>query len=202
MRPRPNRNLILVCGYALTAVPLLGPVFEPVSAQSPVFEGQRVRVTMNNGGVVIGTVVGTNESQSMTLSLEPPEKGETERGGRGLFFDADIVVNPGPENRPEADISFSDVRLLELSAGFRSGMLEGAKYGVMVGCALGLAAGLGADKSELLDYILSGGVVGGLGGLYVGHKFLSRERWNVSPQFRSWGSGSSGAGVRFSYRIN
>ena len=194
MQCRPSGNLILV---ALAAAALMGPLCEPVSAQSPVFPGQRVRVTMNNGGVVIGTVVATKEAQSMTLRLQPPERGETERGGRGLFFDADIVVNPGPEDRPEADIPFSDVRILELSAGFRSGMLEGGKYGVIVGGALGFAAGLGADKSLLLYYTLSGGVVGGLSGLWVGHKFLSRERWYVSPQFRP-----SGAGVRFSYRIN
>lgn len=191
----PSRGLILA---VLTACAFTGPAVESVLAQPSVFPGQRLRVTLNNGGVVIGMVTAVTESQSMTLSVDPVTGGD--QGLSGIF----VVNTGGPGGpRPEAEIQFGDVRFVEVSGGHKSGALRGAKYGVIAGGAVGAVAALTYWRDCLVFCALYGGISGGLSGLAYGHWFLSGEQWTIMPQIGfSRGAGVRGVGVRLSLTTN
>lgn len=158
---------------------LLGIAFESAAAQSPVNPGQRIRATMSNGGVVVGTVTSVSGSESMTIRTQ-----STIQGGGGVF---------GGVNSSEGqtvDLSFGNVRRLELSAGMQSGMRKGAMWGAIGGVVVfgGIGAAAAGGPGALYGG-LTGGIGGALNGLWIGHFFLGGEKWVPSPAF--FGSGMS-----------
>ena len=185
----------------LAALPLLaGITFECADAQSPVNPGQRIRATMLNGGVIMGTVVSVSGSESMTVQTQATVQGGGFGGGQ---------FNTTTTQGQTVDVNLSNVRRIELSAGMQSGLKTGLMWGTVGGGALGAVGGAAAAGGEgAVAGLLYGGLIGAANGLWVGWFFLGGEKWVPAPSFSGIGMnlvlnppvGRSGVavGLRFS----
>lgn len=172
--PSRSRRAVSKAVRSLGTLALLVMFAQPASAQSPVSPGQRIRATMNNGGVVIGAVTAVSGTQSLTVNVEG----------------APVTVDLG------------GVRMLEVSRGRQSAVMKGAMYGGGVGLLGGLAfsrkatsarvdvtdTGVNVETDEAISWggVALWGISGALNGLWVGY-FLLGEDWSRIPGFGSAG---------------
>ena len=151
---------------ALAAVAILAEA-RTASAQVNVLPGQRIRATMSNGGLVIGTVVSV-ASDSLTINTGASL-------GTGFMGFNQPTFTPGASN---IKMPIDQIRMIEISRGRVSGLKTGAMYGLAGGGILGTlggAASCGADCAVV--GAIYGALAGAGNGLWIGHFFLSGERW-------------------------
>ncbi|MCY4646755.1 MAG: hypothetical protein OXE73_07770, partial [Gammaproteobacteria bacterium] len=155
---------------------------EVASAQTPVSPGQRVRLTMAHGGVVIGTVAAIGGTQSLTVNAE---------GGSPV------------------EVNLEEVDMLEVSRGRQSTVKKGILGGGTAGLLGGLLNEINRAGEEVTsratDKILAGATtideeeplswgriaLSGAGGALIGGVlgyFLLDEDWNAIPGFGETGT--------------
>jgi len=171
--PSQSRRAASKALRSLAVVALLVVFAQPASAQAPVSPGQRIRATMNNGGVVIGAVTAVSGRQSLTVNVEG----------------APVTVD------------LNGVRMLEVSRGRQPAVVKGAMYGGAAGLLGGLVfarqasasidltdtgVNVGTEESISWGGVALWGVSGALNGLWVGY-FLLGEDWSRIPGFGNGG---------------
>lgn len=176
----PDRNLILVCAYALTAAALPGPVLEPLSAQVDIIPGQRIRATMSNGGLVTGTAVSITAD---SLTINTGGVATSDQTPNFHFYQGAAAFGP------TVTLPIDRIVLIEISRGKVSGLKKGAMYGALAGAAVGLLLGVVEMQEDVVWNVCGATCVlwktvtwsslGAANGLWVGYFWLSGENWVV-----------------------